>query len=146
MREETWLRCEEPYTMLQCLKTPASDRKVRLWACGYCRRVWDEITAQGSRQAVEAGEAFADGMLSDRKRGQGCAAGRRAVKGRPAAWSNVAMLCAEKSLGWDMRQLIPNSASVGMSSVASEAATERAWQKAARVLAIQAEVLRDVVV
>ncbi len=64
MSELEWVECTDPTPMLDFLKGRASDRKLRLFACACCRRVWDLMPNRRSRSAVEAGEQFADGLIT----------------------------------------------------------------------------------
>jgi len=85
MDEAEWLSCTDPTPMLEFLRTSgrASDRKLRLFAVGCSRRVWDWLDAVG-RAAVEVAEMYADGQASaDQLR-----AARLACKfaGGSAAW------------------------------------------------------------
>ena len=64
MTEAEWLACDKPERMLRFLEGAASDRKLRLFGCACCRRVWHLFGDGVSRGAVEIAERFADGGAS----------------------------------------------------------------------------------
>jgi hypothetical protein len=67
MTEAEWLACTDPKRMLEFMRGKASDRKLRLFACAYCRSVW-QFMAEGSRRAVLLGEQMADGPVEESHR------------------------------------------------------------------------------
>jgi hypothetical protein len=71
MTEAEWLTCPDPLRMLEYLEGRISPRKLRLFACGCCRRLWrvwrfpdDEF----ARVVIERAERYADGQASDLER------------------------------------------------------------------------------
>jgi hypothetical protein len=60
--EADWLACTDPQKLLAFLRDRASQRKLRLFACACCRRIWDCLVDPRSRQAVESGERHADAL------------------------------------------------------------------------------------
>lgn len=68
MTEAEWLRCEDPFSMLDCVNPEsvgiesraASDRKLRLFGALCCRLIWNSMW-EGCRPGVEAAERFAEG-------------------------------------------------------------------------------------
>jgi len=85
MTEQEWLECTDPMPMLEYLlaKHLANNfemrqvasramrgrngwaRKFRLYACGWCRRFWNNIQDRRLRNAVAITEEYADGLVND---------------------------------------------------------------------------------
>jgi hypothetical protein len=66
MTEAELLKCEDAHDFLDSVSQRVSVRKIRLALCASLRSpdIWQVLSAPISRQAVETGEAFADGMVS----------------------------------------------------------------------------------
>ncbi len=67
MTEAEWLACDDPQTMLAFLNGRASERKLRLFACACCRRIWPYLQEKASKRIVEVSEEYADGHATRRK-------------------------------------------------------------------------------
>jgi hypothetical protein len=61
MTEAEWLASTNGFEMLTFCGHSASPRKLRLFACAWCRRWWHLLTDERSRRGIEAGERLADG-------------------------------------------------------------------------------------
>ena len=71
MTEGEWLAGDDVDEMLDYLKSeakvvrsPKGRRKMRLFACGCCRQVWQLVEDPRSRRLVELSEQFADGLAA----------------------------------------------------------------------------------
>jgi hypothetical protein len=64
MTEDEWLTSSDADAMLAFLGSRATDRIRRLFACACCRRVWDLLTDERSREAVRVAEEFAEGRAT----------------------------------------------------------------------------------
>lgn len=64
MKEHGWLEADDPSLMLDTVNQKgASDRKLRLFTIGCCRRLWEYLDDEKGRPALEAAEQGADGGL-----------------------------------------------------------------------------------
>jgi hypothetical protein len=61
MTRDDWLVCGDPVHLLDFLDDRVTDRKLRLFACAWGRDVWRHLSDERSREAILAGERFADG-------------------------------------------------------------------------------------
>lgn len=64
MSEAEWLACTKPHEMVSFLRGKASERKLRLFACASCRRLWHLLTDERSRRGVEVAELYADNLAT----------------------------------------------------------------------------------
>lgn len=79
MIESDWFRSADPRAMLSFLAERASERKLRLFYCACCRRVWNLIIDERGRQAVVAAERFAEGLVDESELQVARHSARRAV-------------------------------------------------------------------
>ena len=61
MREATWRTCTDSYPMLRFLWGRVSERKLQLFACACCRRVWD-LLGEPRRRVIEVAEHVIEGQ------------------------------------------------------------------------------------
>jgi hypothetical protein len=97
MIESQWFSSTNPHEMLAFLKgnkptglagvlswfglgkSKVSARKLQLFACACCRRIWPLLIDERSRQAVEKAELYADGLIDRRTFRQAVEAARAAT-------------------------------------------------------------------
>jgi hypothetical protein len=90
--EAQWQSSTDPQKMLWFLHGKESDRKLRLFACGYCRQIWHLLTDEPSHKAVEAAEGYVDGQVTIEQLGAAMLAVFRAgleasfAEGGSASW------------------------------------------------------------
>ena len=64
MTEAEWLVCDRPGAMLRGRNQQISGRKLRLFACACCRRIWHLVPPEPIWSAtLELAERFADGLV-----------------------------------------------------------------------------------
>jgi hypothetical protein len=120
--EAKWLSHSDPVALLRHVAPQASARKLRLFACAACRRVWAALRDEASRHAVEVAERYADGLAGAAELAH---AGREARRVADRAER-------KKTPGWNAARTAAAAADTPL------AAAERAAGKAA-----DADLLRD---
>ena len=143
MTEQEWLTSKDPTAMLKHLEYHHGDnydRKLRLFACACCRRIWDEIPSSRSRNAVEVAERYADGFATEEELGSAWYTARDAAEDAwCAAWENAAN-AALASAGGASVFASARSASLDSCDVYDD--SDDAWESGRKT---QAHILRDIV-
>jgi hypothetical protein len=85
MTEADWDTATDPGAMLTLAAPRVSDRKLRLYLTGCCRRRWELFTDARCREAVEIAERYADGRATDAELVHGVNAARAAGRRTPEA-------------------------------------------------------------
>src|SRR5260370_27424049 len=123
MTEQEWLECAAPQPELEFLRRKGGERKVRLFACACCRRVWDHLEEEGSRYAVEIAERYVDGLATS---SQLQLARDISVQSKdPVSWGG------ERACAWSTTDKSGWSAAEGASR-ASQVVASPAWAAACR--------------
>jgi hypothetical protein len=125
MTEADWLTSGDPEAMLAHLQGRLGDRKLRLFACACCRRVWHLVTDEACCQAILLAERFADDLAG---MGELETAHSAAQRSKPlfadANWS--AAWTAAPAVERAVTEACQHAARA-VAKVASEAARIRAW-------------------
>lgn len=126
MTEVQWNDCADPTPMLKFLRGKASDRKLRLFACACCRRIWHLLEEQ-SQTAVVAGEQYADGLITEGDLLTAWAANQHLIRQEPEANPINSMVAAS------LAGRFPNPYDNDIGWGANEDADNAAWHAAAAV-------------
>jgi hypothetical protein len=65
MTEQEWMTCNDVDRALEFLRGKMTQRKLWLFGCACCRRIWPLLADERSRRMVEVFERYADGTASD---------------------------------------------------------------------------------
>jgi hypothetical protein len=65
MDESAWLIGANPTRMLEFVSTTSSERKLRLFACACCRRIFHPFQSERQVKPVDAAERFAEGVINE---------------------------------------------------------------------------------
>jgi hypothetical protein len=68
MDEKTWWTGDDLAGMKRAACISHSERKLRLFGCACCRRMWPILNRKKLRHAIEVAERFADGFTNDEER------------------------------------------------------------------------------
>ena len=154
MTEAEWIASTDPEPMLASLRGKLSSRKLRLFACACCRRIWHLLGDERSRSAVEVAERHADGLADGRQLSEAHALAEAAFHAIP--WESSGMAGAFKlaaSAAWGAADPNPEKPEFGIvfkmepvagfamnaALQAGDAAVDRASERSA-----QARLLRDI--
>jgi hypothetical protein len=153
MTEEEWLQCPIPQKMLLFLGEKATARKLRLFACACCRRIWRLLQDRRAQDALEVAEQFADQFVGDDERSNARkaaqqAAQSRAVTSQPTApkWQRRAASAVYHALSRQAWQGANDGCQLAAEALVREAGGYAAldWQKVERTEeSFQANLLRD---
>ena len=80
MTEQEWLNCTDPVAMLNFLGQKTSGRKLRLFGCACCRRIWHLLSSRRSMEAIYVLERFVDTLPGGEKLPDVRRAARQAVQ------------------------------------------------------------------
>jgi hypothetical protein len=83
MTEAEWRACADLQMMLESLRGTARIRKLRLFACACCRRIWHRLNHSAYTRAVELAERFADGKATREQLNEASSAAAEAANPYP---------------------------------------------------------------
>jgi hypothetical protein len=132
MTEEEWLASMGPETLLNELRPRLGERKLRLFACACCRRVWPLLTRPAVREAVRTAELFADGLATKDDLRAGWAAVRKTLAVTPVntPWEHALMAAlnaaSEGGLGSAVRGSLPDAV---RAAEAAARALDQEWRE-----------------
>jgi hypothetical protein len=112
--EEEWLAETDPLRLLWGLRDRASDRKLRLFACAGCRRLWWLLRDPRSRTAVEVSERYADGLADAKELAAAAQDARQAAdeaeQARAAGWNAARSAAVTADTPWAAAERVAGQA------------------------------------
>jgi hypothetical protein len=140
VNEDDWLKSMDPGFMLAHLGPNSEGRKLRLFACACCRRIWGFLEDERSKRAVEVAEAFADWGVSKKELAAAARAAEAATEAAGAAEWAVQLSVARAA---ELTASQPaKKAAVGVAAWAAEWAVQRS---AARTASAERQAQADLV-
>ena len=90
--EVEWRAATDCDPLLKVIMPTATDRKLRLFACACCRRIWELLVDPRCRRAVELSEQVADGVAHARQLRTASQAAKRAWLKIRTVWDRSSTL------------------------------------------------------
>jgi hypothetical protein len=123
-----------------------SERKLRLFACACCHRVWHLIPERAARGLVWACERYSDGLLTAAELGELERRLPARHPGRPSPRTLAREAARSVAITWELSfSSAPMSAAIGAASNAAEAVGLQKSEGEAAERQVQADLLRDIV-
>ncbi|VTU00683.1 Uncharacterized protein OS=Sorangium cellulosum (strain So ce56) GN=sce5710 PE=4 SV=1 [Gemmataceae bacterium] len=147
MTEAEWLEASEPGNMLWFMGKALSQRKLRLFACICCRRIWPLMTDPASRQAVEDSERYADALERSElllRYDKDVASTQSIAKHGVGFGASAACFVSSSQMNWEMALNATRYAIYALCPESSPFATPEAEARADSEEVAQAELLRDI--
>src|SRR5882724_87704 len=89
MTEQDWFESPNLASVLAYFRDKTSERKLRLFVCACCRRIWSVLGDERSRMAVEVAERFADGLAVEHERATAEREAFCSAAGSYSAWAKL---------------------------------------------------------
>lgn len=125
MTEVEWLACKLPVPMLLHLGAKLSDRKLRLFSCACCRRVWNFARDERLGKALGDLEQYAEKAVGEKQRME---AGKLASAVRVDLWDETGRE-EEVSIACELIAAAKKSLRRDVGRCGDSAATAFAWAK-----------------
>src|SRR5688572_5773810 len=99
MTEDQWETCTDPAVLLHFLRSRLNDRKLRLFACACCQRLWPLLPRGPAREAVRLAQRYADGEAGVDELKAGWSAVRKSLSTTPLGtkWEEALMAALHSS-------------------------------------------------
>ncbi len=153
MTEAEWVSTESVVTLRHWLEKhrKKSLRKLRLFGCACCRRLWDHLPDARSRDAIEAAEKYADGEIDKKALARARRAATSAARAAPEPPHGPGLNWNDSGLNWapeDAAQVLVNLSAydnfVACTARCGAAAANLGIRSSVEEEVEQAKLLRDI--